>query len=136
MDTSKDNLNWSLILSISTLGLLHGVLSLYGMVQGWEYIIWIVLGLLSIGMLVQKVREKILLHGILIGLGITLFTGLPQSFFLDTYLNANPDYSKGLDPNQNYSLFILAFIPVLGSIYGLLIGSMSLGLKRLTGGGN
>jgi len=132
MSTLKLNINWKLILAISILGLLHGVLSLFGIVRGWEQTIWIVFGLLSIISIVWKVKTNFFLHGLLMGLGITIFTGLPQSFFLDTYLNANPDIREQLDPTKNYSLFVLAFIPVFGSVYGLLIGIISLGIKRLT----
>ncbi len=126
MNNSNVKINWILVLSISMFGLAHGILSLFGLVQGWEMTIWISLALLSVVILVIKVNSKIFLNGLLAGLGITLFTGLPQSLFLDTYLVANPQYAEDLDSERNYSLFILWFIPVFGSIYGSLIGFISL----------
>ena len=118
---------------MSILGLIHGVLSLYGLVQGWEYIIWLVVALISIIALIVKVQHRVFLNGFLMGLGITLLTGLPQAFFLDMYLEANPAYVDQLDPDRNYAVFILTFIPVFGSGYGLLIGTLGLVIKRLSG---
>ncbi len=126
---SNVKIHWTLIIGISSLGLIHGVLSLFGLVQGWEMIIWSSIAIISMA-LVARLKTNIFLNGILMGLGVTLFTGLPQSIFLNTYLLNNPEYAEALDPGRNYALFILLFIPIFGSVYGLIIGLISWILHR------
>ncbi len=123
-------IKWSLVATGSALGLAHGMLSLFGLVQGWEAVVW--LGAAVIAITLSGISSNSpFLHGLLMGLSITLFTGLTQGLFIDLYLQSNPMYQEGLDPNQDYRIFVFRFIPVFGSIYGAVIGGLSWALHRV-----
>ncbi|MEQ8302934.1 MAG: hypothetical protein RIB47_06055 [Cyclobacteriaceae bacterium] len=123
-------IKWPLIAIGSCLGLVHGILSLFGIVQGWETVGWLSAAVVAITLSGISSGAPFL-HGLLMGLCITLFTGLTQGLFIDLYLQSNPMYKEGLDPNQDYRMFVFRFIPVFGSIYGAVIGGLSWALHRV-----
>ncbi len=124
-------INVKLILTALALGLIHGIISLFGFVHGFEYHIWVLLSLFFVSWIVVKAKNQIFLMGFLIGLAISIGTGLVQGIFLETYLLNNPDYSEQLDPKINYRLFTLTFMLVFGAIYGAVIGSISLAINKV-----
>lgn len=125
------NIKWKFIAINSMPGLLHGVLSIFGMVEGWEVLLWSIFGIYAVFSTVTTYNEKIFLHGLLTGLAITLWTGWIQALFLDMYLKNNPDYLSLMNDGFNYRLFTWLFTPVFGILYGSAIGGLSIAARKV-----
>lgn len=131
-------MNWCLVLSLALLGVAMGVLSLFGLTRhGIEPALWLVIALLGAFWIGRRAGAKPFLHGLLAGLGCGALNGLVQAAFFGRYLASNPEsaeaFSKtpgGLDPR----LFVLVFSTVIGIVYGLVVGGLSVLAARMLGG--
>ncbi len=119
-----------LLLLTFGLGLIHGIASLFGIVQGFEYFIWIAIAVICVFWISGPSNKWIFWSGLFSGLAVAIGTGLAQGLFLDTYLQNNPEYAQRLDDQTNYRLFTLLFMFVFGTIYGIIIGAISIALHQ------
>jgi len=82
-------MNWTLIFALSSVGILMGIASIFGL-SGWEAnIAWLVLGGGTAAFLPRNVNEKIVGHGFAIGLIAGIIVGLFRFVFFGTYVENN-----------------------------------------------
>jgi hypothetical protein len=129
----KNKMDWKVIIILSAIGLIMGLLSVKGFTQKLEPFLWLLFGIATSLVLSKNIDNKTFLHGLLIGLSWGIINGLTQSVFFDTYLSNNPqlqqNFSKTSFMQPKY--FVLVTGPIIGLITGLVLGGLSLLLKKV-----
>jgi hypothetical protein len=121
-------MNWTLILSLSLLGAAMGGASVFGWTRGIEFWCWLFIAILCAWIIGTRLHDRRFLHGFLTGLLMGVFNGIAQVTFFETYLANNPEIASQFHTNPTpvpTRFFALLMSPVIGSIYGLLLGAMS-----------
>lgn len=128
-----NTMDWKVIIILSAIGLIMGLLSVKGFTQKLEPFLWLLFGIATSLVLSKNVDNKTFLHGLLIGLAWGIINGLTQSVFFDTYLSNNlqlqQNFSKTIFMQPKY--FVLVTGPIIGLITGLVLGGLSLLLKKM-----
>ena len=82
-------MNWILILALSSIGILMGIGSIFGL-SGWgEYLVWIILAGGTAAILPRNINEKIVGHGFMVGFIACVIVGLFRFIFFSTYVENN-----------------------------------------------
>ena len=125
-------MDWKLVLLLSGIGIIMGILSVRGFTQKIEPFLWLLFGIAT-SLILSKNIEQPFLHGLLIGIGWGVLNGLIQSSFFDTYFANNPSLQKTFQKQAfvEARYFVLLAAPVIGLITGLILGGLSLLLKKL-----
>jgi hypothetical protein len=118
-------MNWKIILGLSLFGILMGVLNVFGLTGGLEWLLWLIIALIS-AVVIEKSAPKLhVTSGFLVGFLDSLFSGIIVAFFWERYLLQNPDVlerlaqmPEGLAPE----FFMLIASVLIGFVYGLFIG--------------
>ncbi|MCB0721309.1 MAG: hypothetical protein KDC42_03300 [Ignavibacteriae bacterium] len=118
-------MNWKSVLALSLFGILMGVLNVYGVTSGLEWILWLVIALIS-AFVIEKTSERLLVtQGFLVGFLDSLFNGLVTAIFWEKYLLNNPNVLERLSEmpeNLAPEFFIIIASVLIGMVYGLFIG--------------
>ena len=127
------SMDWKIIAILSTIGLLMGLLSVKGFTQKIEPFLWLLFGIATSLILSKNMEQRLFLHGLLIGIAWGVCNGLIQSAFFDTYLANNPALQQNFQKKSFISprYFVLVTGPIIGLITGLILGGLSLLLKKL-----
>jgi hypothetical protein len=118
-------MNWKIILLLSLFGVVMGIASLFGISQGVEWILWIIIAFASAFILSVNVTNKFFAHALFIGLLDGIYPSVIQLAFFDTYILNNPQLLEGfqqLPATVEPRLFVLVIGPFIGIVYGLFIG--------------
>ena len=83
------DLNQKLILQIGSFGVAIGILNTLGYTQNYELYIWIIILIGSAFIIPKKVKSKIFIHCLLIGLCWGVDASFIEAFFYKTYINNN-----------------------------------------------
>lgn len=118
-------MNWKIILGLSLFGILMGVLNVFGLTGGLEWLLWLIIALIS-AVVIEKSAPKLhVTSGFLVGFLDALFNGIITAIFWERYLLQNPDVlerlaqmPEGLAPE----FFMLIASVLIGFVYGLFIG--------------
>ena len=118
-------MNWKTILSLSLFGILMGVLNVFGLTGGLEWLIWLIIALIS-ALIIERTSEKMLVtQGFIVGFLATLYNGIIVAVFWKRYLLENPNVldrlsqmPEGLAPE----FFMIIASVLIGFVYGLFIG--------------
>jgi hypothetical protein len=118
-------MNWKIILGLSLFGILMGILNVFGLTGGLEWILWLIIALIS-AIVIEKSAPKLhVTSGFLVGFLDTLFNGIITAIFWEKYLLQNPDalnriaeMPEGLAPE----FFMIIASVLIGFVYGLFIG--------------
>jgi len=107
-----------------------GILSLFGLTQGIELYLWIVIAFVAAYLFARKLTAKHFLTGLIAGLFMGLINGLMQGGFYDMYIANNPEVAQRLQEQpipagMSPAFFILLTSPIVGLIYGLFVGLFS-----------
>lgn len=117
---------------VAALGLAHGVASLFGLVQGLEVIIWLAIAAIAALWIGLGNFERRFVPGILAGIAVAVATGLVQGIFISKYLASNEVYAEAASALPiSPGLYTLLMSPVLGTIYGLVIGAVAWVLGKI-----
>lgn len=110
-----------------------GLLSVKGFTGKLEPFLWLLFGIAAALVLSKNVGEKTFLHGLLIGLAWGAINGLTQSIFFEIYVANNPQAQENFEKITFMPprYFVLMTGPVIGLITGLVLGGMSLLLKKV-----
>ena|SRR5688572_5954999 len=118
-------MNWKIILGLSLFGILMGVLSVFGLTGGLEWLLWLIIALISAVVIERSAPKLHVTSGFLVGFLDSLFSGIIVAFFWERYLLQNPDVlnrlaemPEGLAPE----FFMIIASVLIGFIYGLFIG--------------
>ena len=116
-------MRWLLVLSLSSLGAVFGLLSVYSVITGYEQVVATV-GLVGIGKIAGFFeRDTPIRHGFAAGAGASLSALWTQGILMPLYLDNNPIYkSDSLPFGLSEQAFTFVFSP-LGAIVG---GTLSL----------
>lgn len=125
-------IQWLCVFILADLGILMGVLSVNGYTQRIEPYLWFLFAIISAYVLFKKVRKKLFLHGLLIGLLWAVINALIQAFFFDSYMENNPRDAEIFEqvtfmPAQ---YFILLFSPLYGLVLGFIVGALAVAFNR------
>lgn len=127
------SMNWTIILLLSSVGLIMGLLSINGYTQKIEPFLWLLFGTIAALVLSRNTDHKIFLHALLIGLFWGVLNSIIQSAFFDQYLANNTNlqerFKQPVFIKPRY--FVLVTGPVIGLITGLFLGGLTLLLKKI-----
>jgi hypothetical protein len=127
------SMDWKIMAILSIIGLVMGLLSVKGFTQKIEPVLWLLFSIAASLILSKNIGQKPFLHALLIGIAWGICNGVIQSVFFDTYLANNPS----LQQNFQKQSFIrprylgLATGPIIGVITGLILGGLTLLLRKL-----
>ena len=129
-------MNWKIILLLVLIGMVLAVGSLFGLLKsGYEVVYWLVLGMAS-GFVIGKTCSRPFMHGVIVGLFTGILVSVIQAAFFDTYLLNNPGSLDGFKdlPSSLEPQYVLLFSgPFFGIAYGIVIGLIAFGLRKIAG---
>lgn len=113
-------MQWKLLLALSTLGLVSGLIALFG----W----WAAMGpypyaigfMICTFALATKVENKHALHGLILGLLIGAVEALVGQLFVNTYLDHNLDQAEAY--MWSFGRFFVLIGLISGVVYGVVLG--------------
>jgi hypothetical protein len=115
-------MNWKTIFSLSLFGFLMGIASIFGYTKGIEWILWIVIGVIS-AFVINKSGGKLFLNSLLTGICMAIVNSIIQAVFIDMYIQNNPEATQQTQDGAlefTVGLVLLMGIPI-GIVYGLFI---------------
>ena len=129
----RKSMDWKIIVILSVIGLLMGLLSVKGFTQKIEPVLWLLFGIATSLILSKNIEQKTFLHGLLIGIAWGIYNGAIQCAFFDIYFTNNPSIQQNFQKNSFIQprYFVLLTGPIIGLITGLILGGLSLLLKKL-----
>ena len=129
-------MNWKLIFALALFGVAMGAASLMGWTQGIEWVLWLVIFVVSAWFIARKAASRHLLHGFMVGLLNGIIHAIIQAAFINTYLANNVQMAEqfgnipgGLPP----LLFVLLSGPFIGVVSGAIVGLLALVMVKLVG---
>lgn len=129
-------MNVRVVLSLSSVAILLGAATSFGLTQGLEWVLWVVIALFSAFLIAKRAPRRPVLNGFLVGLLCGILSAATQSLLFDSYIANNPSaaerlsrISMGLDPRS----FILASGVIIGLAAGALFGVLALLASKLEG---
>jgi hypothetical protein len=130
----EQTMNWRLILSLSLLGIVFGIASVFGFTSGREWLAWFIIGVYSAWKFARRSREELFLHGFYLGIFIGCFSSVIQALFISTYLANNPrmiealnELPQGLHP----AVVVLIMGPIIGTVSGVVFGVLAAIIGKL-----
>jgi hypothetical protein len=126
-------MNWTVIILLSSFGLAMGLLSIKGYTQKVEPFLWLLFGVIASLVLSKNVDNKTFLHALIIGLFWGMLNGITQSAFFDQYLANNTNLKERFKQSSfmRPRYFVLVTGPIIGLITGLVLGGLTLLLKKI-----
>lgn len=121
-------MNWRLIVSLSGFGLVMGIASVLGLTQGWEGLLWLLIGVFCALWMARRVAAKHFRHGFLAGLLGGCLAPLLQAIFFATYLDNNPQLRESfqqIPAGIAARTFVFLLIPVIAILSGLALGLLT-----------
>lgn len=122
-------MNWQLILTLSLLGVVVGLVSVFGFMGRLIWLLWLCVGGFCAWQFARKTRRYLFLHGFYLGIFIGVCASWVQAIFLPTYLSNNPGMAEtfnGLPHNLNPALVLLIMGPIVGTVSGVVIGLLAI----------
>jgi hypothetical protein len=106
-----------------------GVASLFGLTQGIEWLLWLLIAVCSAIVIAARERTRRFGTGFLAGLLDGIGNSIVQFFFFDVYLRNNPQVSGTFDQipaGPDPALLVLLSGAFIGLLYGVSVGLLSL----------
>ena len=130
-------MNWRNIILLSLLSLPVTLLAIYGVIPTAtvEAVVWLLLVLVLAWLLRSAPRP--FLSGLVVGLLMGLWSHLLSIPLWDTYVAHNPELSAEIlagatEKGMSLPTFMLVTAPVVGVMYGLVLGLLAWGASKLT----
>lgn len=128
-------MNWNLIIKLSAFGILMGALTVFGIIpNGFEFFVWLIIAVVSAFIVSKHMKKLIITQSVVIGLFMGILASVIQSVFFETYIKNNPVSLDGFKdiPTAMEPQYVLLFSgPFIGIIFGVVIGLIALGFKKL-----
>jgi len=121
-------MNWKLIFSLSLFSILMGFASVFGLTQSYEWLMWLMIGVLCAWIFAKRVADDFFLHGFYLGIIDGVFNSVIQAIFFSTYLANNPRMVEGLkDMPQGIppAVIVLIMGPIIGALSGVVFGLLT-----------
>ena len=135
-------MNFRLVLALSCFGLLFGIAAVAGVIHaGTELLVWCGVWIVCALVIGARAPGKFFLHGFLVGLLAGVIAPIIQVAMFDSYVAHNPkvvESFKALPPAWSPRIVVLAATPVIGLLYGIVLGGLAwvAGKVMRRGGGN
>jgi hypothetical protein len=126
-------MKWNIVFLLSLAGAAMGIASLYGLTAHIEMEEWIVIALFTAYILSKQTTHKLFLHGVFIGIISGLAFSIIQTLFFSMYLKNNPSAATTFNTifsDSDPKIFIVLTSPVIGGVYGVIIGAFSVAASR------
>jgi hypothetical protein len=121
-------MNWRLILSLSLLGIVLGIASVFGVTGDREWIAWVCIGVYAAWKFARRSGEELFLHGFYLGILTGVFSSFVQALFVTGYLSNNPRMVEALNAlpqSLHPSTVILIMGPIIGTVSGVAFGVLA-----------
>lgn len=127
-------MKWKTILLLSLFGILMGLNSVFGIIKNVEWILWLVIAIISAYVLNKRTTKLLVTHAVVTGLFMGVLNAIIQSSLFDSYLANNPEIEgfKQWPITVEPQYFLLMAGPFAGIIYGLIIGLFALIIKKIS----
>ena len=129
-------MNWILILLVSLLGVLIGVVNIFGLIDISPWFISIALWIISALILGRFAHKKYFGHGFFAGLIASAVSSVLVYFFYDTYIANNPEIAEHMRqlPEGMDARSMMLFSSVVGAaIGGVVLGLLTMLTGKLFG---
>lgn len=130
-------MNIRVILSLSSVAILMGAATSFGLTQDLEWVLWVVIALFSAFLIAKRAVQRPMVNGFVVGLLCGILSSATESLLFDSYIANNPNaaerlakISAGMDPRT----FILVSGTIIGLAAGLMFGLLALLASRLEKG--
>jgi hypothetical protein len=124
-------MNWKLIFSLSLFGVIMGGLSLFGYTQhGVEPVLWLLFGLFIAYIIAKYAPKRVFMHGLWVGVMEGILKSIVTFAGWDLYTQHN-DMESFNQPSlltDNFMMLIIGI--VIGSIYGIILGLISIVFRK------
>ena len=127
-------MNWKTILLLSLFAILMGFLSVFGIIPDFEWLMWLVIAIVSGYVLNKQTKKLLFTHAVVTGIIMGVFNAVIQSVLFDTYLLTDPQieglsqWPTTIEPQY----FLLIAGPFIGIVYGFVIGLFALIMKKIS----
>lgn len=121
-------MNWKLTLLLSLFGVVMGIASILGWVEGWEPFLWPLIGITCAILIAKRASARHFLHGFMVGLIGGGIAPLMQALFFDTYVANSRAFAESLSklpPGFSPRVFFFLLVPIIALISAGLLGFMS-----------
>jgi hypothetical protein len=126
-------MNWRLILSLSLLGIVFGIASVFGFTSGREWLAWLCIGVYAGWKFSRRSRDELFLHGFYLGILTGCFSSVIQALFVSTYLANNPRMVEALNAlpqGLHPAAVVLIMGPIIGTVSGVVFGVLAVIIGR------
>jgi hypothetical protein len=122
-------MNWQLILSLSLLGVVMGLVSVFGFMGNQIWVLWLCMAAFCAWQFARKTRHNLFLHGFYLGIFVGVCASWVQAIFLPTYISNNPQMVEAINdlPHDLHPAFVLLIMgPIIGAASGIIVGLFAL----------
>lgn len=122
-------MNFRLVFMLSLTGVAVALATTTGLLhRGVETIVWLALCVVLSVLVALRAPSRPFVHGLFVGLLSAVLCQLVQAAMLDRYLANNPSAAedwKRLPPGMSPRVVLVVLSPVIGAIYGVVIGTLA-----------
>ncbi|RPH93606.1 hypothetical protein EHM69_09775 [candidate division KSB1 bacterium] len=122
-------MNWAVILILSALGVLTGLITMQGWIDGMEWPLAILTWLLMAVVLGRFATKKVFLHGFLTGIISSLIGSVMVYFFFDTYVANSSRMAEAISKApEGFDMrsIMLWTAPINAALGGVLVGLLAM----------
>jgi len=122
-------MKWDFVFGFSLFGIAMGAASLFGLTQGIEWLLWLVIALICAFVFAQKLETGHFLAALMAGLFMSVLNGLIQAAFFDMYLSNNTmtaERFQQIPGGVDARIFVLIASVIIGAVYGSVMGLFAL----------
>jgi hypothetical protein len=128
-------MNWKLLLPLCLFGPMMGALMVMGVFpEGSDRFAWYVVVLLCAFLSARHARERVLLHGAVIGFWNGASATLVQALFFETTVRNNPyilEKFSNQPPGFDLEFFMFRLVPFVGVAGGAMTGLLAMIIERV-----
>ena len=127
-------MKWKTILLLSLFAILMGFISVFGIIQNIEWLLWLIIAFVSAFVLNKQTKKLLVTHAAITGLFMGILYAIILSSLFEMYLanNLESEGFKQCDIPIEPQYFFLMAGPFLGFVYGLIVGLIALIIKKIS----
>jgi len=132
-------MNWKLIFSLSLLGLVMAIATVYFIPSNIEPFFWLVIFIICAWIIAKRCSEKYFLHGLMVSLVNSVWITAAHIILFHTYITNHPQEATMMEkmPMPASPRITMALIgPVVGLVSGIILGLFSLIASKIVNKNN
>jgi ABC-type transport system involved in cytochrome c biogenesis permease subunit len=130
-------MNTRIVLSLSSVAILMGAATSFGLMQSLEWFFWLVLAIFSAYLIAKRAPRRPVGNGFLVGFLCGVLSSATESLFFDFYITNNPASAERLArmaQEMDPRVYILLSGATIGLAAGIVFGVLALLATRLETG--